>query len=67
MIVGGYTLDLYCDSEKCPVGFKAGRWSFTGPTKARCMREARKGGWKIRLGKAICPKCAVARHPKETK
>lgn len=61
MIVGCYSLDLYCDTPNCREGMGRG-WQFTGPTEARCMRKARDAGWKfskVRAArKAWCPACA---------
>lgn len=63
MIVGGYSLHLYCDSEReC----KAIRESWMTPTfgefegtnEADCNRQAKRRGWKIRNGKCFCPLCS---------
>lgn len=70
MIVGSYTLDLYCDN--CTdFNMKNGVWTpqqFTGTDRGTCMREARGVGWII--GKhdkfALCPAC-TARGIVETK
>jgi hypothetical protein len=61
VIVGGYTLHLYCDAPGHVRQAHAG-----GPdaescaeTGARCRAMARKAGWKLdrKAGRAICPKC----------
>lgn len=73
-IVGCYTLDLYCDTggtygEGCP--HKYGGLNgviqqypaqFTGRTEGDCIKQAKGLGWKIRAGKAYCPKCAALAH-----
>lgn len=67
-IVGGYTLDLYCDHKAHVKAFDY--WSnpstFCGHTKSYCYAEARKSGWKLAGKKAICPKCA-GKKERETK
>jgi hypothetical protein len=67
MIVGCYSMDLYCDKENCPVVADKDRyWSvqaqFTGRTERGCLREARQDGWRFKVidgdRKAYCPTCA---------
>lgn len=71
MIVGCYSIDLYCDSGKEKPYGAAGHWSepdtFAGESFAECAREARKAGWKIdrKNGIAICPNCHKERPPKK--
>lgn len=73
MIVGCYTLDLYCDREEGEPqhGFREFPHQFTGHTEGDCMQDARARGWRFRDGAAYCPKCAVtlkmARKPKPRK
>lgn len=65
MIVGGYTLDLYCDEPGCPNGRSSyssdgmGRkpWTFFSETGADCRKAARRDGWTLRLqdSTAWCP------------
>ena len=61
MIVGCYSIDLYCDFGPHPVGYGFPH-QFTGQTEAVCFREARKKGWRIyrKQGKAKCPRCVAA-------
>jgi len=60
MIVGGYTLDLYCDC--CPKE-KNDAWSTNPPHQyaainlKMCMKWARKDGWSFRKKMCRCPKC----------
>ncbi len=59
MIVGGYTLHLYCDFKD--ESFGHGRpGEFAGETKGHAFRDALRSGWKIDLkaGTALCPNCA---------
>lgn len=69
MIVGGYKLDLYCDNEidepydekpydKWGHHFQEFPHTFTDEYGSKCRSEARKKGWLIRRGKALCPKCS---------
>lgn len=64
MIVGCYTLDLYCDNEgKFPDGIhehKEFPRKFTDEHGSRCRKMAREEGWKLNLkdGTALCPKCS---------
>lgn len=70
MIVGCYSLHLYCDFGKGPEGdqthggvrFLEFPHEFTGKTESACLKEARKAGWKIYPAqrKAKCPKCVAA-------
>ncbi len=72
MIVGCYSLQLYCDTWGCPMG-KATPTSdggsqapgeFTHDKNERgAMAKARRAGWKIdlRLGTCRCPQCARRR------
>ena len=68
MIVGGYTLDLYCENttgeyehDHYP-GF--GNAQYTGRTFTDCATRAKKDGWLINRSenKAICPKCRTKRR-----
>jgi hypothetical protein len=68
MIVGCYTLDLYCDRDNpdgytiadIPEhGFREFPHQFTGHTEGVCMRDAKRRGWRFQDGKAYCPRCAV--------
>jgi hypothetical protein len=65
MIVGGYALELYCDTEGCPMAGSFGIVppplcnEFTGEFGSECRREAREYGWKLDLstGECWCPWC----------
>lgn len=73
MIVGCYSVDLYCDNEdrtgdkRCkrrngPLRY--GSDQYTGETEGECLRQARKEGWKFtrdRPRKAYCPACSGKR------
>lgn len=56
MIVGGYTLDLYCDSEK-EHPYQKDSVSVAGINGADARKKARKWGWVIndRDGTCYCP------------
>jgi len=60
MIVGCYSMDLYCanqPSDTCKGGYMSGAWQFTGQTEAECKREARSKGWRFTKGDTTCPHC----------
>lgn len=60
MIVGGYTLDLYCDRESPTHLFQEFPHQYTGENGPACRRLARRHGWRLkRNGEAICPKCSL--------
>lgn len=68
MVVGGYTLDLYCDCQSD--AHKHGEFphQFFGETYSGTSRQAKRQGWKITKdrSKAICPKCvSQGLKPKE--
>jgi hypothetical protein len=58
MIVGCYSMDLYCDGSPC-VTTRAYQNQFTGETASECRKEARRIGWRFDLTarKAYCPAC----------
>lgn len=68
MIVGAYTLDLYCDNLNIKDGKTEDEYhhqydefpcQFIFNTEQRCIRAARDKGWLFtRDGKAFCPKCS---------
>ena len=69
VMVGGYTLDLYCDNPKCKnhIDKKNLRYDgpdqFTGETFSQCKRKAKKGGWVFSDdGTILCPRCAGRRE-----
>ena len=64
MIVGGYTLDLYCDHPRhaehsYAIKNETHPDQYTGETGSECRAKARRRGWKLDLreGQAICPYC----------
>lgn len=68
MIVGVYSLDLYCENEgEYNDGIHPFRYllhSYVGETRQECFRKARANGWKLnfRKGTAICPICTRAKR-----
>lgn len=64
MIVGGYSLHLYCDNEEACARrrkyLKTNHDEFFGETASECRRKARQCGWKVdtMAGTALCPDCA---------
>ena len=67
MIVGCYTLDLYCDGDpECKYsmtnspGCRNMSAQFTAETGSECRRLAREDGWILNLQEqtTVCPKCA---------
>ena len=66
MIVGCYSMDLYCDFGPHPIGYDFPH-QFTGRTEAECFRNSKKRGWKIYPAqrKAKCPRCAGEALAKE--
>lgn len=72
MIVGGYTVRLYCDAEKhegylsdygcrvkvAPREFETVQNEFAGQNERECFAQARRVGWKLtRDRRTICPFC----------
>ena len=65
MIVGCYTIHLYCDDEKHDErthsrrGLQLFDFQFSGLTESECLRNARRGGWSVNRprGLATCPIC----------
>jgi hypothetical protein len=75
MIVGCYSLDLYCDNYIIDPTVVEDKWGhryddfpdqFTGFSRAECVRNARRRGWIVNIcgKKAYCPKCAGLRKRK---
>ncbi len=61
MIVGTYTLDLYCDTEGCdqPLAKLGQPDEFIAELGTTCRRQARQAGWTLkRNGTAVCPQCS---------
>ena len=73
MIVGGYSLDLYCENylhnaptfpDEAGHSFSEFPHQYTDELGSVCRRNARRAGWLLtRSGKAYCPKC-TKRGPK---
>lgn len=67
-LVGGYTLDLYCDTggdvfgSNCPNRPVTGSLfaSFAGTNERDCLRQARRAGWLFKDNNTLsyCPKCS---------
>ena len=71
MILGCYTLTLYCDVPGCKHNDSCGKWvpdEFTGESGGECRKAARKAGWQLllRYGNATCPECCKKNAEGET-
>jgi hypothetical protein len=77
VIIGGYTLDLYCDSgaSRHKNGWidtgdiRRGRFpiQFVGEFGSQCRRAARSAGWLLkRDGRAVCPECREEKMRKDS-
>lgn len=64
MIVGGYSLDLYCDKENHEHLWNEFPHKYTGEFGSDCRAQARRDGWKLKAYVAICPKCAKKEEKK---
>lgn len=75
MIIGCYSLELYCDKAADETSidgsnrdgiheYKEFPSTFTGERRQDCEREARKMGWMINneTGICLCPKCSGKRR-----
>jgi hypothetical protein len=70
VLVGCYSIDLYCtnaeEQKGCRVGWShGGPPTYTGETEGECIRAARADGWVItndRPRKTFCPACAKRRR-----
>ena len=66
MIVGGYTLDLYCDLKDCVHRYDP-NWhpaQYVAELGTSCRKQARQDGWLLsRDGTAMCADCR--REPDE--
>lgn len=59
MIVGCYSLDLYCDCENSEHEYQEFPHEFTDEYGSKCRSAARKKGWILKRDyTAICPKCS---------
>lgn len=68
MIVGCYTMDLYCDGaadcKKAAANHQGSApGQFTGETRAEASRDATLAGWRLdhKKGFALCPACNRAK------
>jgi hypothetical protein len=61
MIIGCYTLDLYCDAD-AEHAWRAFPVQFSAETGEECRQQARRAGWKLtpKTGTAVCPDCVRA-------
>jgi len=50
MIVEGYTLDLYCDCDKCAVAHEVEYEQFTGMSRTEVNKKAKAAGWYMERG-----------------
>lgn len=60
MIVGGYSLHLYCDyPDDDWRHLDLGKVEIAGHNEADCKRQAKAKGWSLDFGlyKALCPGC----------
>jgi hypothetical protein len=64
MIVGCYTMDLYCDNrgethiEEMQIhGHDKWPIQYTGHTEGKCKHKARQDGWRLGKEKQLCPVC----------
>jgi hypothetical protein len=73
MIVGGYSLDLYCDNEDKHIILDDGTYyfkpdtvawipikhQFSNETYANCVKQAKKEGWLVyrNINKCLCKYC----------
>lgn len=69
-MIGGYTLDLYCDNAKHNDGIHRGGefpHTFYDEYGKVCRAKARAAGWLISDKQVLCPKCSGKkqnrRHP----
>ncbi len=60
MIVGAYTLDLYCDLPGNHSRWDPAFEQYVAQAGSTCRQDARRDGWKLNLryGVAVCPACA---------
>ena len=67
MIVGGYTLNMYCDNPDCPHDGDSYWWpkEFIGDRGGKCRAEARVAGWKMDREYTLCPACNKASRQHE--
>lgn len=68
-IVGGYTLELYCENATPGDGRHYDFDAYLNPAEyvgeygSVCRTQARRDGWKLkRDGRAFCPKCSKERE-----
>lgn len=71
MIVGCYTLDLYCCCAECktsgiPLCAPGRLGQFTGHTEGQATREARRRGWRVNHKAGLCWAPKHVRRPGDT-
>lgn len=58
MIVGCYTMHLYCvRGELCIRRDGSDATAYVGRNERECRSMARADGWEFRQGDVMCPKC----------
>ena len=64
MIVGGYSLDLYCDNVEAGRCVSKRSWQneFYGQSLAETKRDAKAIGWSFKGQSCFCPSCTKARR-----
>lgn len=76
MIVGCYTMHLYCrnrDDDTCvaPMQWKALAYNaeYTGRTYTQCVTQAKKDGWKFdkEADDVTCPECTKSKMAAKSK
>lgn len=77
-VVGGYSLDLYCQYVSFEggavvdaAGHEYGEFphQYTGQTFSQCVKKARADGWIINTARytAACPKCREWHHRRNSR
>ena len=51
MIIGCYTLNLYCEVPECTEEMP---WEYAGRTGGSCRQQARRQGWQLMLVYGVC-------------
>lgn len=74
METASFYIHLYCDNDETDEQHYKDQYGhffnefpheYTAPTRAKCVKDARNGGWIFhRDGKHSCPKCSGKRNRK---